>query len=48
MPEMTPGRAVHDAWCADDDWDEMDDEARSLWEAAFLAGLAVANERGAS
>jgi hypothetical protein len=40
----TPGRAAHDTWCAEDDWDQLDDEARELWEetarqahAAFAA-----------
>jgi hypothetical protein len=37
---MTPGKAAHDTWCADDDWDELDDEARSLWEDAAQAGHA--------
>jgi hypothetical protein len=34
----TPGQAAHDAWCADDDWDELSDDERDLWEASAWAG----------
>jgi hypothetical protein len=37
----TPGKAAHDTWCADDDWDQLDDEARDLWEDTAQAGHAV-------
>jgi hypothetical protein len=40
-PKMTPGKAAHDTWCRDDDWDELDDEARDLWEATAQAGHAA-------
>lgn len=36
--ELTPGKAAHDTWCAEDDWDELDDEERGLWEATARAG----------
>ena len=38
---VTPGKAAHDTWCAIDDWDQLDDEARGLWEDAAQAGHAV-------
>ena len=41
---MTPGKAAHDTWCADDDWDELDDEARELWEDAAQAAIDTAAE----
>lgn len=34
---MTPGREAHDARCRLDDWDELDDETRQLWEDAAEA-----------
>jgi hypothetical protein len=37
----TPGKAAHDTWCADDDWDLLDDEARDLWEDTAQAGHAA-------
>jgi hypothetical protein len=40
--KVTPGRAAHDAWCAEDDWDELDGEARDLWETAARAAIAAA------
>jgi hypothetical protein len=40
--KITPGRAAHDAWCAEDDWDELDGEARDLWETAAQAAIAAA------
>jgi hypothetical protein len=39
---VTPGKAAHDTWCADDDWHELDDEARDLWEQTAQAGAAAA------
>lgn len=41
---VTPGRAAHDTWCADDDWDELDDEARGLWEDAAQAAIATTRQ----
>lgn len=40
--KITPGRAAHDTWCAEDDWDDLDDEARELWEDTGLAAHAAA------
>lgn len=40
-PVATPGKAAHDTWCADDDWDLLDDEARGLWEDTAQAGHAA-------
>ena len=40
--KQTAGRAAHDTWCADDDWDELDDEARELWEDAARAAIDAA------
>jgi hypothetical protein len=38
----TPGQAAHDTWCADDDWAELDDEERGLWEdTAWTAHAAI-------
>ena len=37
----TPGRAAHDTWCAEDDWDELDGDERDLWEATAEAAIAV-------
>lgn len=39
--KITPGHAAHNAWCAEDDWDELDSEARDLWEAAARAAIAA-------
>ena len=36
---VTPGQAAHNAWCAEDDWHELDSDARSLWESAALAAV---------
>jgi hypothetical protein len=36
----TPGKAAHDTWCADDDWDELSDAERALWEDTAWAGHA--------
>ncbi len=44
----TPGQAAHDTWCADDDWDELDDEARALWEETAQADHAAIVAQGAS
>jgi hypothetical protein len=44
--KITPGRAAHDTWCADDDWDELDDEERDLWEATAQAGHAAIAAEG--
>lgn len=41
MTAPTPGQAAHDAWCAEADWDELDDEARALWEDAAQAAITV-------
>jgi hypothetical protein len=38
---VTPGRAAHDTWCADDDWAELSDAERSLWEDAARAAIAA-------
>lgn len=38
----TPGKAAHDTWCADGDWDELDGEARELWEDAAQAAIVAA------
>jgi hypothetical protein len=35
----TPGQAVHDRWCADDDWDELSHEERTEWEDAAFDGV---------
>jgi hypothetical protein len=37
---MTPGRAAHDAWCADDDWDKLTPAERQAWEDSAQAGHA--------
>lgn len=37
----TPGKAAHDTWCADDDWDELSDAERALWEDTAWAGHAA-------
>jgi hypothetical protein len=42
LSKITPGQAAHDTWCADDDWDELDDEERDLWEDAAKAAIAAA------
>jgi hypothetical protein len=34
----TPGKAAHDAWCANDDWHLLDEEARAMWEDVARAG----------
>ena len=38
---VTPGQAAHNAWCALDDWGELDDETRQLWEDAAKAAVAA-------
>jgi hypothetical protein len=38
MTAMTPGKAAHDTWCADDDWDLLDVEARDVGAATAWAG----------
>jgi hypothetical protein len=35
--KVTPGRQAHDARCRFDDWDELDDETRQVWEDAATA-----------
>jgi hypothetical protein len=35
---VTPGKAAHDTWCADDDWHLLDREAQGLWEDTAWAG----------
>jgi len=42
LSKVTPGQAAHNAWCAEDDWDQLDSEARSLWETAAQAAIAAA------
>lgn len=37
----SPGRAAHDTFCELDDWDELDDETRALWEDVAQAGHAA-------
>jgi hypothetical protein len=32
ITKPTPGRVAHDTWCALDDWHEVDDDERELWE----------------
>jgi hypothetical protein len=36
-------RVAHDAWCSEDDWDEMDGEARDGWVDVVRAVLAAAD-----
>lgn len=42
--EPTPGKAAHDTWCAEDDWDELDDETRELWEETARAAIAAGGQ----
>lgn len=42
LSKITPGQAAHNAWCADDDWDQLDGEARDLWETAARAAIGAA------
>jgi hypothetical protein len=42
LSKITPGQAAHNAWCSEDDWDELDSEARGLWETAAQAAIAAA------
>jgi hypothetical protein len=44
LGKITPGQAAHDAWCAEDDWDQLDSEARGLWETAAQAAIAAVVE----
>jgi hypothetical protein len=39
MAALTPGKAAHDTWCELDDWDELDDETRELWEDTARAAI---------
>jgi hypothetical protein len=41
-PPVTPGRAAHDTWCADDDWAVLSADERQLWEDAAQAAIAAA------
>jgi hypothetical protein len=41
LSKITPGQAAHNAWCSEDDWYELDSEARSLWETAAKAAIAA-------
>jgi hypothetical protein len=41
LNKITPGQAAHNAWCAEDDWGELDSEARGLWETAAQAAIAA-------
>jgi hypothetical protein len=37
----TPGHAAHDEWCADDDWNELNDEEKTAWDAAASAAISA-------
>jgi len=39
LSKITPGQAAHNEWCAEDDWDQLDSEARGLWETAAQAAI---------
>lgn len=43
-----PGKAAHDAYCADDDWDELDEEARDLWVHVELVSADAVSARRVS
>lgn len=42
---MTPGQAAHNAYCEFDDWGELDDETRQIWEDAARAAVQVAADQ---
>ena len=42
LSKITPGQAAHNAWCAEDDWDQLDSETHGLRETAAQAAIDAA------
>jgi hypothetical protein len=44
----TPGKAAHDAYCADDDWDLLDEAEHDLWVHVEMVSADAVNARRVS